>query len=254
MMLSALLAFVGTAPSGDPLLSSPQRALYAIMQRSGDGNACDGGQLHVAAASATFRRLGTLDGNDVVLAEVTNPCICGAQNCPYYVLRLAPTAPVLLFSTYGISLAVQPASPLPTLVVTAHDSALVVDTTTMAWRSGQYVEIASARVRGDTGASKPNAIPVRFAAGASSSVLRGTASIGWYDSYAFDAMKGQRVTISAVHAAAPLNVLLVAADGTLAATLTPGHPYALSKTGSYRLQVEVEADDESPYAVTLEIR
>jgi len=249
-MVSLLLATVlATAPL------DPQRAaLLEVLQHGGDSAGCQPAQTRAAALSATFRRLGSLAGGEVVLAEVESPCICGAQNCPYYVLRLDRGAPKLLYATFGISLSTVLAVPLPTLIVAAHDSALVTDETTVAWRNGRYVEASSARIRGDTGARKPNAIPVRFAPGGSSVVLHGTASIGWYDSYAFAATRGQELTISAVRARAPVSILVFLADGSTNAEVVPGKPYTLPKTGSYRVQIEIAADKDQPYSLTLEIR
>jgi hypothetical protein len=244
LVLAATLATTVT-------LDARHAALRALIASAGDG--CDAAHLTSAIAGATFQRLGTIEGDEVALASVEDPCLCGAQNCPYYVVRFG-AVPKLLYATSGISAATKSGIPLPMLVVTAHDSALVMDVTTVAWRSGGYRQIASARVRGDTGAEKSDDLPIRFARGASSTVLRGSASEGWYDSYAFDATKGRHVLISGVHAGSPVRITVLTADGTTFAQVTPGRPYRLPASGAYHVQVEPDAEHDVPYSLTFAIR
>lgn len=249
MLVLILAMSVAVAP-----LDARHATLRSLIVTAGDGAGCTGAQLTSAVAGATFQRLGSIGGDEVALASVDDSCICGAQNCPYYVVRFGRPAK-LLYATFGISAGTKPGSPLPALVFTAHDSALVVDVTTAVWRNGAYRDARTERVRGDTGAEKPDGVPIRFAAGASSTVLRGSASSGWYDSYAFSGAKGQRLTLSVVQAGAPVHVLVYPADDAGAvAEVTPGRPYALPKTGSYRLQIELDTDADKAYAVRFAIR
>lgn len=250
-MLPLLLA--GALFAAAPL-DSPHAAVLSVLSRDDDAAGCDAAQVRAAATSATIRRLGAIGGSDVVLANVANPCICGAQNCPYYVLRLDAGTPRVLYQTIGVTARVVAASPLPTLVFGAHDSALVHVETVAAYRGGRYVDVSYARVRGDTGARKPNAVPVRFAPGASSAVLHGSASLGWYDEYAFDASKGQQITVVGVRAKAPLTATIFSADSGTVADLKPGTPWTLPRSGSYRLHVELGSDTELPYELTFSIR
>jgi hypothetical protein len=139
------------------------------------------------------------------------------------------------------------------LVFAAHDSVLVIDETTVVYRNGTYGDASSERVRADNGARKPDAIPIRFAPGASSSVLRGTASTGWYDAYTFDAKAGQTLMLDA-HAKAAVRVTLSSphVEGILPITL--GKPLVLPRTATYHLWIEVDSDTDVPYRGRFAIR
>jgi hypothetical protein len=249
-MLIALL--MSTLVAAAAPLDAHHAALQALIAHN-DGSGCDEAHLRAAVAQASFQRLGTIDGDEVVLAAVDDPCICGAQNCPYYVVRFGHPA-TILYATYGLTVSTKPARPLPNLVIAAHDSALVMDVTTAAYRGGHYVDASSARVRGDTGAMKVDDLPIRFAPGASSAVLRGKASSGWYDQYAFTAVKGQQLTISGVHAPGQVRIAVLSFGGGQIGDITIGEPYTLPKTGRYFMQVEPDAENDVPYTLTFAIR
>jgi hypothetical protein len=194
-------------------------------------------------------------GDDVILAGVQDPCICGAQNCPSYAIRLSSGAPRVLLSVFAIAVRdADRSQPLPGLIVDMHDSAMVASETTYAFRGGTYVAVASARVRATDRARKPNAIPVRFAAGASSARLHGTSSLGWYDAYSFDAAKGQRLTVDGVSSRVKLTLTLFGPQYESSAPLTPGAAFTLPKSGSYVLHVEAESESDVPYTARLSIR
>ena len=205
---------------------------------------------------ADIAPLGTLAGRRVVLANPHGACICGNVNCPYVVLRLDPGGhAAVLLSTFAYAVApVGKAQPLPNLRELAHDSALVSDETTDAFRDGKYVAVGSARVRGDNGDRKANALPVRFAPGTSSAVLRGSVSLGWYDEYAVSALAGQRVTIGDVRAPAKLTFSLSNRATAKSIALEPGVPAALPASGTYLLHVDAGSDETQAYRATITIR
>jgi hypothetical protein len=246
-MFLVLAAALATAP-----LDPPRAAVLSVLRR--DTMSCDPAEVRAAAAGADLEHLGRVAGSEVILASIHQPCFCGNVNCPYFVLRLDPGTPRVLYSTYGFTQTTVAAAPLPALVFRAHDSALITDETVAAYRNGKYVEQTSARVRGDSGARKPNDVPVRFAAGASAATLRGTASRGWYDSYTFDAQAGQRLTVGGAHAKGRIVVNLLGPEPAGPLTVLLDQPLVLPKTGSYHLQIEVDVEDEAPYSVTLAIR
>ncbi len=249
MLIPLVVALVATAQ-----LDAPHAALLDVLRHNDDAAGCEAVQLRKAVASAPVRKLGRAGGDEVVLAEVFDPCICGAQNCPFYVVRLSAGNPRVLVSGYAISVKTKPAAELPTIVARMHDSALVVDESTYTYRNGAYAITDSARVRGDTQARKPNAIPVRFSAGSSSANLHGSVSTGWYDSYAFDAGKGQKLLVDGVRSKAKLTLQLIVPGTDTFAGLRPGVPYTLPKTGTYRLNVDNDSETDVPYALTLAIR
>jgi hypothetical protein len=236
-------------------LDAPRAALLAVLSSTQDAGSCEPAKLRKMAADASIRKLGHVDGDDVVLAGVEDPCICGAQNCPYYAIRLTLGKPRELLAVFAIGVRTTGrANPLPGLVVDAHDSAMVTYETAYAFRAGAYAEVSSARLRASDRARKPNGIPVRFAAGASSAPLRGSVSTGWYDAYVFAASKGQKLVVDAVRSGVKLRLTLFGPAESQFADVRAGVPFALPATGTYRLHVENDSDDDMPYTLTLAIR
>jgi len=249
MLVAFFAAYLAAAP-----LDAPHAAVAYAMVHSGDA-ACDAAKLREAAADASIQTLGRIGGDKVILAGVQAQCICGAQNCPSYVIRLGPGTPRVLLSVYAIRVATTDrAAPLPGLVVDMHDSALIADETTYAFRGSTYVAVANARVRATDHARKPNAIPVQFAAGASSAQLHGPTSLGWYDAYSFDAAKGQRLTIDGVSSPVKLTLTLYGPKDESSAQLKPGAAFTLPKSGSYVLHLEAESENDVRYTARLTIR
>jgi hypothetical protein len=250
VVLLPWLAFVLAATPLDP----PHAAVLAALRADRDAVTCDPGRMRTMASEASIRTLGRVGADRVVLGDVHDPCICGAQNCKFYAIRLSAT-PRVLFAQYGIAAHVVPGTgALPDVVVGEHDSAAVIFETRYAYRGGTYAIASYERVRVDTEARKPDSVRVRFAPGGSSARLRGSASVGWNDGYTFDAQRGQRIVIDAVRSRAPVRITLFAPNDTNVVQLQPGTPYRLPASATYRLYVDVDAEADTPYELTLAIR
>lgn len=231
---------------------APIVALALARALDSDGTGCSAAELHGIVQKADVSTLGTIDGSRVILAAVSGSCICGTVNCPYVVLRLDGARTSVLLHTYGY--AVGPfgkARPLPNLREVTHDSALVSDVTTDAYRNGKYVAIDTQRVRGDTGESKPDTVPVRFAPGTTSAVVHGSVSEGWYDQYTFAAAAEQRITVGGP---TRLTYTLSVESSDEPTELRPGRAVTLPKGGRYRLLVDGAGDAEEAYRATITIR
>lgn len=252
-MLHALLAAAVLA-AATPALDAPHAAVLKILTTVDDGAACSPAEQWTIAKTATIRPIGRLGGDDVVLAAVYGSCLCGAQNCPYYAIRLTPAKPRVLLATFGIDWRLADSlRPLPGLLVRAHDSAAVSVDSLYAYRNGGYVETGSMRVRTSDGAKKTDR-PVRFAPGASSAKLEGTVSAGWYDVYTFDAAKGQRLTIDGVRSKAKVTATLFPPGNGEPITLKSGVLNTLARSGTYRLQIDDDSEDDTSYVMILAIR
>jgi hypothetical protein len=142
-----LAAAIAPAPASE----AARRALLAIVARTAASTACDSATVRKVVRNATMSTIGRIGGDEVVIAEVQDPCMCGAQNCPEYVVRTG-THPRLLLEDVGLEM--KPlrdrTAALPKIVTTAHDSAAVYVETTYAWRKGTYVRLRSMNVRADT--------------------------------------------------------------------------------------------------------
>lgn len=231
---------------------APVVALALRHVLSADAAGCSAAELRTIVQTADVSALGTIGRARVVLAGVSGSCICGNVNCPYVVLKLDGASSSVLLHTYAYS--VEPfgkAQPLPNLQEAAHDSALVSVTTTDAFRNGRYAAVDVKRVRGDTGESKPDSVPVRFAQGTSSAVVHGRVSSGWYDQYAFAAGAGQHIT---VNGPAALSYSLSEDPAGQAVGLQPGRAVRLPHSGRYLLVVDGASETEEPYSATITIR
>jgi hypothetical protein len=233
------------------LASTPIVALALTHALKGDGTGCSAAELRTIVQKADLSILGTIGESRVVLAAVSGLCICGNVNCPYVVLQLDGARSTVLLDTYAYAVGVVGKErPLPNLREVAHDSALVSVTTTDAYRNGKYVGIDTQRIRGDTGESKPDSVPVRFALGSSSAVLIGRVSEGWYDQYTFAAAAGQRITIGGP-AALTYSLSVKSSDKPI--DLLPDLAVTLPKGGRYRLLVDGAGETEQAYRATITI-
>lgn len=229
-------------------------AIASAVATSKVGDGCSPPEIRSVIAAAGVRRLGTIGSDPVILVSLESSCMCGNVNCPWLVVRAGRTAAVLL-STYAFDIGVERSSEsLPRLHERAHDSALITDETVDAYRDGRYDAVRVERVRGDTGARKPDAVPVRFAPGTSSARLHGCVATGWYDDYTFAAARGQHLTIDAVTGDSAPSVTLFVPGRSGTIELRPGRPLALERNGTYRLHVDGTGERETPYALTLAIR
>jgi hypothetical protein len=257
-MLASLAAAMIAAGSLAPQLAAatldaPHAAVLRVISHTNDSASCSPAELMKAAADASIRALGRIGNDDVVLAEVAAPCMCGAQDCPYYAIRLSRGNPRVLMSTYAIAVRTTTALPLPRLIAGAHDNVAVIGETTYAYRGDRYVTVDSSRVRVTDSARKPDAVPVQFAAGASSTALHGSVSTGWYDMYSFGASKGQSVLVDGVRSRAKTTFSLVGPNEHVTA-LRAGVPFTLPASGTYQLMIDSDSENDVPYALTLAIR
>ncbi len=250
VIAAVALASLLARPAGAQPDAATQVALAHALD--GDGSGCSSADLRSIVQKADIKTLGHAGHARVVLAFASGSCICGNVNCPYVVLRLDGARSSVLLHTYAYS--VTPSGneqPLPDLHESAHDSALVSIATTDAYRHGKYVAVDTQRVRGDTGESKPDTIPLRFAPGTSSAVIRGRVSAGWYDQYTFAAAAGQRFTVSGP-AALTYSLTPEASDKPI--DLLAGQAVTLPNSGRYRLTIDGADQAEQPYRATITIR
>lgn len=259
-MLNALAvaALLAVLPLGVPQIAATvadaaHAALAAVIAH--DSMGCPPDDVRKSIGAAPVERLGRLDGDDVVLARVGSPCMCGATgNCPVYVVRVTPGHPRALLSTYGSTIEMRPASPLPRIVILSHDSAAVAGESTYAYRNGAYETTSEMRLRWRDKARKPvQPVPVHFAVNASSAELHGRVSLGWDDGYAFVANAGQQLVIDGLHSPGRITLSLHRANDA-AVTVTPGKPYRLPASGRYVLAVSGGTEEDAAYALTLAIR
>lgn len=145
LLLSALL--LPAAPPPD----AAHRAVLDVVTRTQATSSCDRATLRKAVRDATIVPIGRLAGDQVVTAEVRDPCMCGLVNCPEYVIRTG-AHPRALLQDSGLEIKVLRArgAVLPNVVTTAKDSATVYVETTYAFRGGRYVRVHSANVHPDT--------------------------------------------------------------------------------------------------------
>ena len=242
LMGAALLA---AAP-----LDARHAALYDMLTAH-DPMGCTQAQLRAVAADASIESVGRVDGDDVVIAHLNGGCLSGAHNSPVFALRLTGGKPRVLMTSLGYEHILRAATPLPRIVVRSHDSAMISNEETYAYRDGRYVDIENARVRNDTGARKVD-VAVRFAPGASSAQLHGSASRDWDDVYTFGAEKGQQLVVDGVSSRGSVALTLFFPRAGVS-NMSAGVPVTLPETGTYVLRVVPAAERAVPYALRLAI-
>jgi hypothetical protein len=189
-------------------------------------------------------------GQRIVVLRARTGCLCGAQNCPFlaylqrgeqFQLALRGAAIDDRFETNG------------TAVVTSHDSALVSFRDTYVFRSSRYVSVKSEMVNEETGEAKPSEIPVRFAAGTSSTKVRGRVVMGFPDTYIVTAKKGQRIHVELSPRNASAEVYV--ADGLSQGLAPPAQAWSgtLPASGDYRIIVDGTSEKSAQYELTISI-
>lgn len=140
-------SLLGVGPSTD----TTRRAVLEVVTRTSATTSCDRATLRKAVIDAAIVPIGRLGGDEVVTAEVRDPCMCGIANCPEYVIKTGAHPRVLLEDS-GLEIKVLRvrAASLPNIVTTAKDSAAVYVENTYAFRGGKYVRVRSATVRADS--------------------------------------------------------------------------------------------------------
>jgi hypothetical protein len=251
-----LIAFLAGGLLAAAPLDAPHAAVLAVLSRGDTAAGCRDDQRLKLARDAKIQQLGRVGGDDVVMAWVYDPCICGAQNCPFYVIRLSPGNPRVLIDGYGIDeRTTDHAKPLPGIVARMHDSAAIAVESRWAYRGDKYVMTDASRLRWQDNARKPaGGVPVRFAPGASSASLHGKASLGWYDDYSFAANAGQKLLIDNINSRAKTSLTLYGPDNTPLQGLRPGVPLTLPRTGTYHIWIENDSETDVPYTLRLAIR
>lgn len=191
----------------------------------------------------------------LALVQVQSSCICGAQNCPFWVYRIERGKAEKLGDGYAIDVGAKPqSSGWPDIIAAAHDSALITDGTRFAYRNGGYEPVETWRLRGDTGERKTTT-EIKFARGSSSTHLSGLISTDWGDIYTFAARAGQCLVITS--AVPPGGIDVVIASGEKPPiTVVPNAAVVLPVSGMYQLTVDPASARVAHlrYAFTLSIR
>lgn len=247
-VLSMLVVLFGTAAPGVPWFS-PAQALSALVRDDADVARCMHDDPTNARAGLGIEAISR--SPRLALVQMQATCICGAQNCPFWVYRVDRGATRQLLSGFTIDVsAIARPSGWPDIVAMAHDSALVTDGTRFAYRNGTYVAVESWRVRSDTGAHKPVSTEIKFVPGKSSAQLSGMVSTGWNDVYTFTAGAGQRLTIAATPPQGIDIEIYPDNKPPLHADLR-GASLVLPSTGTYRMTVDPVGEDVTDHRYVL---
>lgn len=255
-MLALILAAAVTTAAPDARHAS----LLVMMQREGVCGDAPEAVCAQAARRAEIQPLGSIRGASIALVSFEfDNAICGNVNCPYLVVAFQRGDARKVLWADGYAVTVGRESPLPSLRVTSHDSADTNYISRYEWRSGRYVRVEYLRERLDTGETRPASIPVAFARGASSATVHGSVTHYWSETFDVVARSGQRLVVSNIRSADPLQIMLDGPDGLpLVVNVAAGTPYLLSSSGTYQLTVYLDtvkgSDRDRPFALTVTIR
>jgi hypothetical protein len=254
-LYAVAIVLVGAAAPRVPWFT-PSQALSALVRDDQSVAGCMQQDAKNLRAGITVSAIAS--NPKLALVQVMASCVCGAQNCPFWVYRVDGDSAKRLVDGFVIDVSMVPrSSGPPDIVAVAHDSALVTDGTRYAYRNGTYVAVDSWRSRGDTGARKPMSVAIKFVPGTSSTHLAGAVSVGWGDVYTFAASAGQRLTTSSLHPASDIDVELFPENRLPVHVLLNGKGIFLPATGTYQLTVDPATAgyaDSVHYRFTLEIQ
>jgi len=247
-MLHLMLAAAVSAPF------TPERALAAVARDDHEVAACTQTDPHAMLEALSLKQISS--DPQLYLVELFHQCVCGAQNCPYWVYRVNGSSAVKLLDGYAIDVKIvtpEHGDGPPEIDEIAHESAALQNETDYRYRDGAYVKAGLYEIFDSE--RKPATKPLAFAAGASSARLAGRVAFEWGDAYAFQASAGQVVQISDVRAERAIVVRVHGAH--FDRTVTAATPLRLPANGNYTLTVDVGNDDNpeiTGYALTLSIR
>jgi hypothetical protein len=231
---------------------SPAQAIRALTHDDAEIAECMQDHPNSVRAGLEIQAISTKP--KLALVQVQSTCICGAQNCPFWVYRVENGKAEKLLDGFAIAVGAKPqTSAWPDIVAAAHDSALITDGTRFAYRHGTYEPVENWRIRGDTGERKTTN-EISFAPGTSAKRLRGTVSANWGDIYTFTARTGQRLTVSSLDPARGIDVA-ISSGGNAPISVVANTAVVLPAGGDYQLTVDPVADVTNlRYAFTLSIR
>jgi hypothetical protein len=197
-LLSFALLLASTkvaAPSADPT----RVALARQFVTDAGASRCTRAELSTVIANARIQRIGTLAGDPVVLAMLYGPCVSGAANGPWLIIRVSAAARRPLLSTIAENVyVIRSHDALPRIREQMHNSAYVSDIRIDVFRAGRYVTIDSYEMRNETGERYPRSINVQFAPGATSAQLFGKLWPQWGQTYEFYGSQGQQLQVDGI--------------------------------------------------------
>ncbi len=140
-------SLLGVGPSTD----TTRRAVLEVVTRTSATTSCDRATLRKAVIDAAIVPIGRLGGDEVVTAEVRDPCMCGIANCPEYVIKTGAHPRVLLEDS-GLEIKVLRvrAASLPNIVSRRRTARPCTWRTRTPSGGGKYVRVRSATVRADS--------------------------------------------------------------------------------------------------------
>ena len=196
------------------------------------------------------------DGRPEYHVQPVGGCMCGAQNCSFWIYRQVGDSFTLLLATNGLGLSVEKtvSNGYFDVSVGAHNNAFTRYVTYYRFNGKEYNEYKTDFENLETGESKPANIRVRFQRGSSSTVVKGKAALGFPDTYLIGARGGQTMTLqlNAPPKRASFTVFTPDSNGILtdSATRWTG---VLPESGDY--SIIVDGDEKgTQYTLNISIR
>ncbi|MBV8154198.1 MAG: hypothetical protein JO029_12735 [Candidatus Eremiobacteraeota bacterium] len=243
-------------------------ALVAALMRDKDIRSCvessgeDTPSAYVAR-DFTFQSLTLYSGERLVVVVGKSDCGWQGQGARVLIYERTQSGYRLVLSDFSLPEQTE-ATRDGTLHLAGHESVNTIAETTYKWNGTKYVFLPSSSsiycVGPDHDNERPYELPIRFANGTSSTVLRGTAYENCGQDYSFVARAGQKVTIERLTPQPRdlrIPILLYFGDDHVA-SVGDSWSGTLAHSGTYVLSVygtEQRGEmDLQPYAIRLTIR
>lgn len=195
---------------------------------------------------------------EYVLTSI-NACECGQVNCSQWVYRTIDKGYELLLEGNGYTLAPTAGSHggYRDIKTTSRGNAVIVDHVSYAFTGKRYEQVSSTIENLDTHESKATERRIQFAKGASSATVNGSASLGFPDSWAFVAKRGQTLTLALTRTnGVSTSFTLIGPDvggGRVIADSQSQFSNPLPLDGRYIILVDSRGDGRATYTLTVGI-
>ena len=187
-------------------------------------------------------------------------CECGQVNCSQWVYRARDKSLDLLLEAEGYELNVRSAlhNKFRDLATTSRSNAAIVNHVSYVFDGKRYVQASSSIENLDTHETKPTQQRIRFAKGASSATVRGSAALAFPDSWVFDATRGQTLTLSLTRTGGVGTTFTLVGPGPDGARVLVDAKEKwndrLPLDGRYTILVNSQGDGRGKYALVIRIR
>lgn len=196
------------------------------------------------------------DGIKEYEVQLSGICACGAHNCTIYLYRRSGQRFESILegaSGLGVEVLRTSSNGYRDIQIDAHNNAATRYSTVYKFDGKQYRETTATISDLETGETKPAHRRVQFPRGASSTTVRGKASLVLPDTYLIGARAGQVMTVQLTAPRKSVRFMVMTPKTNLIADNSRGWSGALPENGDYTIIVDAD-ETGGTYSLTITIK